>query len=255
MSRRQIDPLRPLTAEERGWLARISLSDSQPAAPVARATMLLAVAAGQSYTGAAQVAGRRSGEAGAHLVSRFNHDGGAAVEPRHGGGPPTVYTSAERDRILAEARRPPDPVRDGTATWSLTTLQRALRRAPVGGVGRGRSRSLSDDPLPGAAVVPGRAPGPLPARARAQRHGQAADAVPSGQRGGARQGGHILQQCRASWLATDGIDYDPGDAAHPAGAGQRSGEPSELGALAGGPGGAPHAEGRVAAAADAAGSG
>ena len=132
MSRRQLDPLRPLTAEERGWLARISLSHSEPAAHVARATMLLAVAAGQSYTGAAHAAGRRSGEAVAHLVSRFNHDGVAAVEPRHGGGPPTVYTSAERDRILAEARRPPDPVRDGTATWSLATLQRALRRAPDG---------------------------------------------------------------------------------------------------------------------------
>ena len=132
MSRRQLDPLRPLTAEERGWLARISLWHSEPAAHVARATMLLAVAAGQSYTVAAHAAGRRSGDAVAHLVSRFNHDGVAAVEPRHGGGPPTVYTSAERDRILAEARRPPDPVRDGTATWSLTTLQRALRRAPDG---------------------------------------------------------------------------------------------------------------------------
>src|SRR3954451_19541213 len=81
MSRRQLDPLRPLTAEERGWLARISLSHSEPAAHVARATMLLAVAAGQSYTIAAHAAGRRSGDAVAHLVSRFNHDGVAAVEP------------------------------------------------------------------------------------------------------------------------------------------------------------------------------
>src|SRR4051794_41551308 len=80
MSRRQIDPLRPLTAEERGWLARISLSHLEPAAHVARATMLLAVAAGQSYTGAAHAAGRRSGEAVAHLVSRFNHDGVAAAD-------------------------------------------------------------------------------------------------------------------------------------------------------------------------------
>jgi transposase len=132
MSRRQLDPLRPLTAEERGWLARISRSHSEPAAHVVRATVLLAVAAGQSYTAAAHAAGRRSGDAVAHLVSRFNHDGVAAVEPRHGGGPPTVYTSAERDRILAEARRPPDPIRDGTARWSLATLRRALRRGPDG---------------------------------------------------------------------------------------------------------------------------
>src|SRR4051812_1157067 len=123
MSRRQLDPLRPLTAEERGWLARISLSHSEPAAHVARATMLLAVAAGQSYTIAAHAAGRRSGEAVAHLVSRFNHDGVAAVEPRHGGGPPTGYTRAERDRILAGAPRLPDPVPGRTAAWSPGTPQ------------------------------------------------------------------------------------------------------------------------------------
>src|SRR4051812_39263198 len=109
MSRRQIDPLRPLTAEARGRLGRVSLSHLEPAAPGARATMLLAVAAGQSYSIAAHMAGRRSGEAVGRLVSRFNHDGVAAVEPRHGGGPPTVYTSAERDPILAETPRSPDP--------------------------------------------------------------------------------------------------------------------------------------------------
>jgi hypothetical protein len=39
---------------------------------------------------------------------------------------------AERNRILAEARRSPDRERDGTATWSLITLRRALRTAPDG---------------------------------------------------------------------------------------------------------------------------
>ena len=34
--------------------------------------------------------------------------------------------------ILAEFGRPPDRERDGTATWSLNTLQRGLRRAPDG---------------------------------------------------------------------------------------------------------------------------
>jgi hypothetical protein len=33
---------------------------------------------------------------------------------------------------LAEVARPPTPEPDGTATWSLVTLQRALRRAPDG---------------------------------------------------------------------------------------------------------------------------
>ncbi|HEV2457057.1 MAG TPA: helix-turn-helix domain-containing protein, partial [Ktedonobacterales bacterium] len=37
-----------------------------------------------------------------------------------------------RERILSEARRVPTPEPDGTATWSLVTLQRALRRAPDG---------------------------------------------------------------------------------------------------------------------------
>ena len=48
MSRRQIDPLRPLTAEDRGWLARISRSHSEPVAHVAWVRVLLAVAAGWS---------------------------------------------------------------------------------------------------------------------------------------------------------------------------------------------------------------
>jgi len=56
----------------------------------------------------------------------------SALAPRHGGGAPPIYGSAERERILREARRKPDRERDGTATWSLTTLQRALRQAPDG---------------------------------------------------------------------------------------------------------------------------
>jgi hypothetical protein len=38
----------------------------------------------------------------------------------------------ERKRILAEFERQPDREKDGTATWSLSTLQRALREAPDG---------------------------------------------------------------------------------------------------------------------------
>jgi transposase len=66
------------------------------------------------------------------LVSRFNHEGLAALRPRHAGGRRRVYGEKERGRILAEAARTPTPQRDGTASWSLTALQKALRSAPDG---------------------------------------------------------------------------------------------------------------------------
>jgi len=132
MTRRQKDPLRPLIDEERTVLMRISRAQSEPASHVARAKALLAVAFGQSYTAAARAAGRRSNDAVSQLVSRFNREGLAAVEPRHGGGPQIVYGVEERKRILAEFERQPDREKDGTATWSLSTLQRALREAPDG---------------------------------------------------------------------------------------------------------------------------
>ena len=132
MTRRQKDPLRAVTAEERAALEQLSRSQAAPASHVAHAIALLAVAAGQSYTAAARAAGRRSGDAVAQLVSRFNREGLAAIVPRHGGGPPVVYQADERERILAEVRRPPDREGDGTSTWSLSTLQRALRGAPDG---------------------------------------------------------------------------------------------------------------------------
>jgi transposase len=99
---------------------------------VLRAKLLLRVAAGTGYWAAAQAEGRRSGEAVAHLVSRFNREGLEALEPRHGGGPQVGYGVKERERIIAEVRRQPDRETDGTASWSLSTLQRALRAAEDG---------------------------------------------------------------------------------------------------------------------------
>jgi transposase len=132
MSRRKTDPLRPLTAAERATLESVARAQSERADRVARAKALLAVADGATYTAAATVAGRRSGDGVAQLVARFNRRGLAALDRRYGGGPPVQYGPAERERILTEFQRPPDRDRDGTATWSLTTLQRALRQAPDG---------------------------------------------------------------------------------------------------------------------------
>ncbi len=132
MSRRQKDPLRAVTAQERRFLERLSRSSSQPAAQVARAKALLMVADGHSYTAAAQAAGYRVGDTVAQLVSRFNVEGLKALEPRHAGGTPASYGVAETERILAEVRRLSEHQGDGTATWSLSLLKQALRQTPDG---------------------------------------------------------------------------------------------------------------------------
>jgi hypothetical protein len=132
MSRRQKDPLRTLTAEERKIVEEFASARSERADVVARAKVLKAIAQGARFQEAARAAGRHSDDAVAHLVARFNREGIGAVWPRYGGGPPPKYGPAERERIIKEARRAPDREQDGTANWSLTTLQRALRRAPDG---------------------------------------------------------------------------------------------------------------------------
>src|SRR3712207_1583725 len=119
MSRRQKDPLRPLSEAERMSLSRLSRSQSAPAAQVARARALQAVADGQSYTAAAQLVGRATGDTVARWVAGFNRDGLSALVPRHGGGHPIRYGAVEQRRILAEVARVPERARDGTATWSL----------------------------------------------------------------------------------------------------------------------------------------
>lgn len=132
MPRTQQDPLRSLTPNEHAVLERLARARAEPAALVARAKALLAVAAGRSFTDAARAAGRKSGDAVAALVTRFNRAGLAALTPGHGGGQPKCYTPREQERILREVRRAPDRDTDQTGTWSLATLQRALRQAPDG---------------------------------------------------------------------------------------------------------------------------
>src|SRR3954467_9173397 len=62
MSCHQKDPLRPLRADERQELIRLSRSLSAPAAQVERARALLAIADGATYTAAAHQVGRRHTE-------------------------------------------------------------------------------------------------------------------------------------------------------------------------------------------------
>lgn len=132
MSRRRTQTLRPFTPDEEQELTRMSQSRSSPAAWVRRAKLLLLVQGGLAYLAAARQVGQRNGEGVSELVARFKAEGLAALVPRHGGGPQPRYDAAQRQRILSEVRRKPDPKRDGTSTWSLKTLQRALRQAPDG---------------------------------------------------------------------------------------------------------------------------
>jgi transposase len=132
MARPQKDPLRSLTQEERALLEHSARATSERADLVTRSKALLAVADGAPFTEAARAAGYREADTVTHLVSRFNAEGVAALFPRHGGGPSLQYGPREQERILAEFRRPPDREKDGTATWSLATLQRTLRSADDG---------------------------------------------------------------------------------------------------------------------------
>lgn len=132
MSRRKKSPLRPLTDDERDSLTRLSRATAASAAEVTRAKLLLAVADGANYQDAALAHGRKSGDAVAQLVARFNTLGLDALAPRHGGGHPLRYGDDARARILREVQRTPTPEHDGTATWSLNLLKRTLRKAPDG---------------------------------------------------------------------------------------------------------------------------
>jgi transposase len=132
MSRIPKDPLRDLTEAERKYLVKVSRSASERAEHVRRAKALLAVAGGAMYKDAAKAAGIATHETVSRLISRFNECGLSALSSRHGGGPVKEYGEAEKARILLEVARQPDLKKDGTATWSISLLQRALRSAEDG---------------------------------------------------------------------------------------------------------------------------
>lgn len=122
--------MRVVTIEEHKTLKQVARSWAEAAAVVARAKSLLAVVDGASFAAGARASGRTSGDGVAKLVKRFNRDGLTALQTRAGCGRPARYTPEHRALILAEFRRTPDREQDGTGTWSLTLLQRAVRQRP-----------------------------------------------------------------------------------------------------------------------------
>jgi len=72
--------------------------------------------------------GRRVGASyqGGATGARSNRDGLGALAPYETGGPKPSYDAKAGYRILAKARRTPDPEHDETASWSLMGLRRTL---------------------------------------------------------------------------------------------------------------------------------
>jgi len=128
---RATHPLRAMTLDEERAVQRAAKATSERVDVVKRARALLGVRAGQSYTHAAREAGYKSGDSVSQLVERFNQLGLTALHIAGGRGRKATYPPAQRERILVELQRLPDRRDDATATWSLKTLERALRHADL----------------------------------------------------------------------------------------------------------------------------
>lgn len=134
MSRKRKNHLRAISEDEYAHLEKISRSLSEPSTRVARAKALLAVSQNFSYQEAAAISGRRSAQAVSQLVGRFNQEGMAALDLKHGGGPEIVYGPEIKNKILEIISTPPDRKKHGTANWSLSMLQKHLEKTEIGHV-------------------------------------------------------------------------------------------------------------------------
>ena len=138
----QQEPLRPLSVQEWQTLDRMARASSERMDQGQRARALVAVAERQSYAEAARQAGFRSATTVANLVRRFNGAGVRAVTIAAGRGRRPTYTTQARAQIVAVAQEQPRRREDHTATWSLTTLQRRVRRDGWTRIGRSTIRRV-----------------------------------------------------------------------------------------------------------------
>jgi transposase len=141
----QKERLRDLAETERAALQRIVQASSERVDRVRRARALLTVAAGASFAAAARDAGLRSGTTVANLVARFNRQGLAALSIASGRGRTPTYDGSARAQIVATAQAAPDRKKDGTATWSLSTLQKRLRKEGLEQIGTNTIKRVLED--------------------------------------------------------------------------------------------------------------
>ena len=145
MGKPQQEPLRELTETERAALQRIVHASSERVDRVRRAQAVLRVAAGESFAAAAREAGFRSGTTVTNLVTRFNRQGLAALSIASGRGRKSTYAGQARAQIVATAQHSPDRKKDGTATWSLSTLQKRLRKEGLEAIGTTTIKRVLED--------------------------------------------------------------------------------------------------------------
>src|SRR5712691_8256236 len=141
----QREALRRITRVEQSAMRRIVSGSSERIDQVRRAAAILAVAEGSAFIQAARQAGLHSGTTVADLVGRFSRHGLAALRIATGRGRKPTYVASARARIVAIAQRQPDRRADGTATWSLSTLQRTLRKSDFPTVGTSTIRRVLQD--------------------------------------------------------------------------------------------------------------
>jgi transposase len=145
MATPQQDPLRRWTVVEQAALERLTSASSARVDEARRAWARLEVAQGKPFAQAARRAGFGSATTVANLVARFNRQGMAAVTIAAGRGRTPTYDHTARRQIVRTAQRTPDRKTDGTATWSLSTLERTLRREAFPHLGATTIRRVLED--------------------------------------------------------------------------------------------------------------
>ncbi len=142
MARRQNEPLRSLSDSERQALVTVVKATSERVDRVRRARALLTVAETGSFADAAGQAGFRSVTTVTNLVHRFNQRGLDALTIAAGRGRRPTYDPTARAQIVRVAQSLPDRRADQTATWSLATLRRRVRREGLTAVGTSTIRRI-----------------------------------------------------------------------------------------------------------------
>jgi len=142
VARRQNEPLRSLSDSERRALTAVVKATSERVDRVRRARALLVVAETGNFAQAARQAGFRSVTTVTNLVQRFNQRGMDALMIAAGRGRRPTYDPTARAQIVRVAQSLPDRRADQTATWSLATLRRRVRREGLTAVGTSTIRRV-----------------------------------------------------------------------------------------------------------------